>query len=107
MERGPDFVLVRTTVGEESEAGRLAGQVVEARLAACVQWFPIRSVYRWKGEMEDEVEFLLLAKTTGELAPDLIDFIEQHHSYDVPEIVVTPILDGLAAYLEWIETETG
>ena len=102
----PDFVAVTTTVDGEDAAAALAGNIVKGRLAACVQCLPVQSTYWWKGKIETSAEVLLVAKTREPLATKLIAFIKEEHSYEVPEIVVTPIEDGLPAYLDWIREET-
>jgi periplasmic divalent cation tolerance protein len=101
------FVVVSTTVDDESVAGRLAGEIVDARLAACVQVTDVRSTYRWKGTVENTNEFLLLAKTSASLAGQLVEFVKSRHSYELPEITVMPICGGLKGYLDWIAEETG
>jgi len=105
LANGP-FVIVRTAIDDEGKADRLAAEIVEQRLAACVQLVPIRSTYRWKGKLEQAGEFQLLAKTRAALAGRLTDFIRERHPYELPEIVVTPITGGLAAYLDWVAAET-
>ena len=104
--RTTQFVVVTTTTDSEATARKLARLVVDARLAACVQLFPIHSVYRWKGAVESASEHLLLAKTRQSLAGKLTAFILKNHTYEVPEITVTPILGGLNDYLKWIVAET-
>jgi periplasmic divalent cation tolerance protein len=99
------YVIVTTAVGGADKARDLARRIVAARLAACVQFFPIRSLYRWKGKVESARETLLLAKTRRALAPKLVEFIRRHHAYELPEIIVTPIAGGLRAYLDWIGCE--
>jgi periplasmic divalent cation tolerance protein len=99
-------VVVTTTSESEDLAIKLAGQITSARLAACVQFWPIRSVYWWQGKMESGAEFILQCKTRASLAPALRDFIRAHHPYEVPEIIVTPILDAAPSYLAWIDQET-
>jgi periplasmic divalent cation tolerance protein len=99
-------VVVRTTVDNEAAARETARRIVDKRLAACVQFTPIESIYHWKGAVETAAEYLLLAKTRAALASALSAFIREHHSYETPEIVVTPILDGDDDYLEWIRSET-
>lgn len=106
MNETPEFVTVNTTVESEADAARLAGLIVESRLAACAQYFPIRSVYRWKGRVESSSEFLVLAKTRNVLADRLCAFIKDNHGYEVPEILVTPVIGGSGPYLDWIRTET-
>ncbi|GGP86710.1 divalent cation tolerance protein [Saccharothrix coeruleofusca] len=100
------MVVITTTDSEES-AGRLAAAVVEARLAACVQvGGPVRSVYRWEGEVRDEREWQLWAKTTRDRLAGLTDFIQTNHPYDTPEVVALPVLGGSPAYLGWVTEAT-
>ena len=100
------YVVVTTTAGSSAAASSLASLIVRERLAACVQLTRIRSVYRWKGKIESAVEFRLDAKTRASLAPSLRRFIRANHSYEVPEIITTHIIEGLPSYLAWIENET-
>jgi periplasmic divalent cation tolerance protein len=102
----PDHVVVTTTVDSEEAAAILARKLVKGRFAACVQRLPVHSTYWWKGKVEESAEFLLLAKTRAARSADLIAFIKENHSYEVPEIVVAPITGGLPPYLDWIEKET-
>ncbi|HET9199176.1 MAG TPA: divalent-cation tolerance protein CutA [Solirubrobacterales bacterium] len=98
-----DCVQVLTTVGSEEEAGRIARLLVERRLAACVQVVgPIVSRYRWRGAVEEEREWQLLAKTTRAAYEPVEAAIREVHSYDEPEIVAVPIVAGSAGYLAWI-----
>jgi len=101
------FAFVTTTVDSKVKAATMARNIVASRLAACVQFVSIGSVYRWKGKVESASEYLLLAKTRCSLARNLIAFIKEHHSYELPEIAVVPITDGLQEYLGWIIKETG
>ena len=106
MSRKMGFVIVSTTIDGANRAEKLAGQIVESRLAACVQYMPASSVYRWKGNIEKAKEYLLLSKTKSSLAMKLVAFIRKNHSYEVPEIVITKIAGGLGEYLSWIDQET-
>lgn len=101
------FVIVTTTIDSESAAQKLALRIIEERLAACVQMFPVRSIYRWKRKVEQAGEYLLQAKTRKSLAGKLTKLIKNLHSYDMPEIVVVPIVGGFPRYLSWISEETG
>ncbi len=104
---GARALLVSSTVDGEDRARELASALVEEGLAACVQVLgPIRSVYRWRGEVETATEWLLLAKTTEGRFPALRDAIVRRHPYEVPEIVAVPITDGLPAYLAWLADAT-
>nr|WP_221475868.1 divalent-cation tolerance protein CutA [Sphaerisporangium rubeum] len=85
----------------------MAGSIVNARLAACVQTVgPIHSLYWWNGKPEDAEEWQLLIKTTMTHLSALEKHIKENHSYDIPEIIVTPIVGGSADYLRWISAET-
>ena len=100
-------IEIQITCGSEGEAAELAGALVEARLAACVQQFPIRSTYRWDGDVQRDDEILLLVKTTGQRLDAVRDLVLGRHSYDVPAITVVPIVGGSEAYLRWVAVETG
>jgi periplasmic divalent cation tolerance protein len=95
-----------TTAGNQEEADRLAGALVEQRLAACVQIIGINSCYVWDGQVQKEPELLLLIKTQSERYEQIERFITENHSYDVPEIVQLPISRGLGGYLSWIQEHT-
>lgn len=102
-----DVSLVAITVGTGEEASTIARTLVEERLVACVQIISrIRSIYRWKGEICDEEEQLLLMKTRSDLFSTLQERIRELHSYEVPEIVCFPIAAGLPEYLSWVVENT-
>jgi len=101
-----DYGVILTTSSSEEEAAQIAAGLVEARLAACVQQTPIRSTYRWEGKVVKDEELLLLIKTRTALFPQVEAWIRSHHSYDVPEIIMLPVVEGSEAYLAWIEEET-
>jgi periplasmic divalent cation tolerance protein len=99
-----DKVLVFTTAGSDAEARNIANELVERRLAACVNIVPrIQSVYRWEGKVESAEEFLLMIKTTDARSADIKAALRELHSYDLPECVVISMQDGSAEYLRWIE----
>lgn len=98
---------VVTTIDSVAAADALSRSAIEARVAACAQVAgPITSTYRWEGRIETVKEWYVVFKTTAERYPALERHIREHHSYDVPEIVLLPILAGSQAYLEWVSTET-
>lgn len=99
-------VVIMTTVDSEELAASLAAMLLERRLAACVQQLQIASRYRWEGAVQCDAEILLLVKTSAGAADAAVRAIEEHHSYEVPEILVLPATGGLPAYLEWIAAET-
>lgn len=103
-----DKVLVLTTAGNQSEAQKIAQQLVERRLAACVNIVPrIQSVYRWQGKIETAEEFLLVVKTTKARSADVQASLRELHSYDVPECIEISIESGSAEYLKWVEESVG
>lgn len=98
-----EFVQVTTTTETEQQAEQIAHALVDERLAACVQITgPIRSVYRWQGEVEQATEWLCVVKTRQSLLDAVEAKIRELHSYECPEIVATPIVDGSKAYLDWL-----
>ena len=101
------FLQVQTTTDSRAEAVELARGAVEARLAACAQVSgPVASTFWWEGTLERAEEWLLTLKLPTSGYQALADFIARGHSYDEPEIVATPIVEGSPAYLSWIEEET-
>jgi periplasmic divalent cation tolerance protein len=100
-------LVVLITVGAPEEARKIADALVDRRKAACVNIVPqVRSVFRWEGKIEDEAESLLIVKTRAELFPELVSLVRGIHSYEVPEIIALPIVEGNEDYLEWIGQET-
>jgi|SRR5579862_9085224 periplasmic divalent cation tolerance protein len=101
-----DKIVVLTTCASDEEAVRIARSLVEKRLAACINVLPaVRSFYRWKGAIEDEQESLLVIKSSRALFDQLRVEIEKLHSYQVPEVIAVPIVDGSEGYLEWLDRE--
>ena len=102
-----DHVIVASTTADEQAARALAAGVIEAKLGACAQIVgPITSVFRWEGEVQTEQEWRLEIKTTTDRVAALTAHIKANHSYDVPEIIATPITGGSAEYLSWLVAET-
>jgi periplasmic divalent cation tolerance protein len=98
---------VITAIDNAEAAAELARGIVEARLAACAQIIgPIRSFYRWQGSVHDEQEWQCWAKTNTDRVAELKEYIKKNHSYDVPEVIVLPIVDGSIEYLKWLTDET-
>lgn len=95
--------IVVSTAGSPEEAAKIAHELVERRLAACVSRLPgLVSVYRWQGAVEEAGEVLLLIKTSGERLAALETALREMHSYEVPEFLVLPVSVGSDAYLEWL-----
>ena len=100
-------VVVLTTTSSNDEAKNIAKRLVNERIVACANVIPgIESIYRWEGKVCDEKEWLLLIKTTEEQLPVLKSLLQEIHSYECPELIVLPIVDGLPAYLEWLAEST-
>ncbi len=100
-------LLVLTNVPERAAAERLAGLLVEKKLAACINILaPCRSVYRWQGAVQHDEEHPMLIKTTSERYAALEQALRAGHPYELPEIIAVPIERGLPAYLAWVAAET-
>ena len=104
---GSKYLAVLVTVGSADEAASLARTLVEERLAACGNLVErIRSIYRWKGKIEDEGEALLVLKTTAANFEALKQRIVELHSYEVPEVIALEITGGHKPYLDWLDSNT-
>lgn len=101
-----DVRIVLTTVGDKPVAEKLASQLVERRLAACVNVVgPVQSVYRWQGSIERSQEYLLIIKTGAEQASRLHSAFKELHPYELPEHVEVSVEGGSEAYLAWVTAE--
>jgi periplasmic divalent cation tolerance protein len=102
-----DYVQVSATTDSPDAAAELARSAVRARVAACAQVVgPIASVYWWEGKIDEAQEWLVLFKTTAARSDALVAHLRSLHSYEVPEIISTPVTGGNPAYLAWITDET-
>ena len=102
-----DSLLVFTNLPDRASAERLAALLVEQRLAACVNLLaPCQSAYRWNGEIQHDEEHPLLIKTAQDRYAAVEASIRAHHPYELPEIIAVPVVRGLPAYLNWVESET-
>lgn len=99
--------LVITNMPNLKAAEQLAQQLIEARVAACINILaPCVSIYRWQGKIESSQEFPVLIKTTEMRYPEVQRMIRDQHPYELPEIVCVAVEDGLPEYLKWVENET-
>ncbi|MGD8587753.1 MAG: divalent-cation tolerance protein CutA [Chromatiales bacterium] len=97
-------LLILCTAPDRDNALRVAENLIDAGLAACVNITqPITSVYHWQGQRETAEEFLLLIKTTQEQYAALEAAILELHPYELPEIIAVPVTQGLPGYLDWVE----
>lgn len=103
----PGFCTVAVTFDDEAAAAKVAATIIKERLAACAQAEgPIMSTFWWEGEVQSEQEWRVDFKTTTALLDRLTARVVELHSYDVPQVIASPIIGGLDAYLEWIKDET-
>ena len=103
-----DKIVVLSTASSVAEAETIARRLVEERLAACVNVVTgVRSFYRWKGKIEDSSEWLLVIKSSRGRFEELRAALEKLHSYDVPEVIALPVVEGTKNYLNWMEGEFG
>ena len=101
-------VFVVTTVSSDAEARSVAGHLVGGRFAACVNALPgVRSVYRWKGQVEEAGEILLLIKTLESRLEDVKKALKEIHPYELPEVVALRAVDVDEAFARWIAESCG
>ena len=103
-----DVVVVLLTCPDEDSAGAIARALVEERLAACVNVAAdVRSIYRWRGSVEEARERLLIVKARSDRLDALAARMKELHPYEVPELLALPVARGLGPYLEWLRSEGG
>jgi len=103
----PAYVVVFITTSSYEEARKIADALIAQKKAACVNIVPmVNSLFRWKGKIEEAEESLLVVKTRAKLLHDIVNTVKGIHSYEVPEIIALPIVEGNPDYLKWIEEET-
>ena len=100
------YGVVLVTAATELEARAIAQTLVQENLAACVNFYPVQSIYTWQGKTLQDPEWQLVIKTDLQRFTELEAKIQSIHSYDVPEIIALPIQAGSSAYLDWIATQT-
>jgi periplasmic divalent cation tolerance protein len=101
-------IVVFITASSYEEAHKISEALVSQKKAACVNIVPrVNSIFTWKDKLEKSEESLLIVKTRTKLLPDVVTLVKWLHSYEVPEIIALPIIEGNEDYLEWIDKETG
>jgi periplasmic divalent cation tolerance protein len=106
-ERAEKYLVVFVTTASEEDAARIAGELVRENLAACGNVIGrIRSIYTWRGKVEDDAEALLILKTRAALFDRLRERVVELHGYDVPEVLALPVEAGHRPYLDWIGENT-
>lgn len=103
----PEVHVVLITAPDAETGGRLARSLVEERLAACVNVVPgVRSIYRWEGKIHEDLEVLLIVKTSSDRTAALAERVNALHPYDVPEVLALRSGGGSRAYLDWVRAES-
>ena len=106
MDSDSDLHIVFSTAPDMDTARRIAGHLVEYRLAACVNLLTgIESVYRWQGELHTDPEILLMIKGRAADYERLEAAIVELHPYELPEIIAVPLSNGLPGYLDWVRQQ--
>jgi periplasmic divalent cation tolerance protein len=98
----PAYGVVLVTVASSEQGKKIAHALVRDQLAACVNIFPIESVYMWQGEVDRGLEHQLIIKTDLNKFSELAQKIKTLHDYEVPEIIALPIVTGSKPYLHWL-----
>lgn len=101
-----EYRSIYITVKDEAEAKKIGEMIVWEKLAACVNYFPIKSIYWWKDDVQEGKEVAMIAKTRADLVDSLIERVKILHSDDVPCIVSWVIEKGNPDYLNWISKST-
>ena len=101
-----DLLQISTTTGTREVAERIAVELVDRRLAACVHvGGPVRSTYRWQGQVESAEEWTCVAKTSRDRLPAIQALLKELHPYEMPELVAMEIVGGSEAYLQWVSEQ--
>ena len=105
--RHMEIYMIYITASSKEEARTIGRELVLSKLAACANIFDnMNSFYYWDGKLQDDTEAVLIAKTTKERVPQLIDKVKSLHSYECPCIVTLPVAGGNPAFLNWVVAET-
>ncbi len=97
-----NYGIVLVTANSVEQAEAIAQTLVEEKLVACVNILPVTSIYTWQGEICRDAEWQLIMKTNLDKFTELAARIKSLHSYDIPEIIALPIIQGATNYLNWI-----
>lgn len=101
-------IIVFITAADKEQAGRIADELVRLKLAACVSIVKdVHSIFTWQGKIDRQNESLLIAKSTRTRFKAIVKTVKSLHSYEVPEIIALPIIDGSKDYLRWIDESVG
>lgn len=99
------YIIVMVTTPSKQEAEKIAQRLLDAELIACANIIgPVSSIFHWSGKVEKPEEYMTLMKSRRDLFEKLEEYVKKLHSYEVPEILALPIVEGSKAYLEWLES---
>ena len=100
-----EYILIMVTASSKEEAEKIATTLLERKLIACANILgPVSSRFWWQGKIDSAEEYIIFMKTKRELFDQVADNVKQLHSYEVPEIIALPIVEGAKPYLEWINS---
>ncbi len=100
-------IVILVTAKDEAQANKIAEKLVAEKLVACANIVPgIQSIFRWKGKVDRAKEVLLVLKSHRRHFPAIVKTVQSLHSYDVPEVVALPIIEGNKDYLNWLTEST-
>ncbi len=101
-----NIVFIYMTAGSKDEASKIGKELVSNKLAACINILDnMHSIYQWEGVLQDDTEVVMIAKTTEDRVPSLIEKVKSIHSYECPCIVSLPVSSGHQPFLDWIAAE--
>ena len=101
------YIVVLVTAKDEAQAHKIAEKLVAEKLAACANIVPrIQSIFHWKGKLDRAQEVLLILKSRRRHFPAIVKTVQALHSYDVPEVIALPIVEGNKDYLNWLTEST-
>ena len=99
------YIIILVTTATKQEAEKITQHLLDLKLIACGNIVgPVSSIFRWAGKSEKAEEYLTVMKSRRDLFEKLAEAVKALHSYEVPEILALPILDGSKAYLDWLES---
>ena len=104
-EEKQEYGVILVTAASKSEAEMIARSLVSSKLAACVTFLPVQSIYTWQNQIEQAEEWQLIIKSKLDRFSDLEAKVRELHSYEVPEIIAIPIVAGSHHYLQWISQQ--
>ena len=96
-------ITVYTTAPDEASSEQIAKECVEAKLAACCNFWPVRTIYSWEGKTKDDTEHIIFLKTSKEKFDELEKYIVKNHPYSMPAIVSIPRDDAHEPYRDWVD----